>query len=157
MLTQILFRGLFSQLCGKCMHIIISQLEISSWKHKLGAGNRFILSADYSRELPSQAPAESVTWVSVAFAGRLRFVGLRSRYFHSKLKTKISTFNLHQFVYLFFIVCKSSACSCDFCNPSFPWSCLGLTVMWRYFPDAQLIVDLTCKMLRFVSNSFKFY
>ena len=44
--------------------------------------------------------------VSAVNSGRLRFRGLRSRDFPSKLKNEIITLNLHHFVFLFLTVCN---------------------------------------------------
>ena len=44
------------------------------------------------------------------------------------------------------------ASSCDFRSSSFPLGCLGLNSR-----NAMLIIDLTCKTLRFVCDSFTFH
>ena len=107
--------------------------------------------------------------VSAVNSGRLRFGGLRSRNFPSKLQNRIITFNLHYFVFLFLTVKQFFASSCDFCSSSFPLGCLGLnsrvavhsgrkvnrrfgvrnvTFRWRFF------YILFCYLLKVILFSF---
>ena len=73
---------------------------------------------------------------SAVFAGRLRFVGLKSLTFHSKLRNKVIVFKLHYFVFLFLAVCNVLHVPLISVPVSFRGAVRAYIIMWRYFAEA---------------------